>query len=432
VKPARLRTVAWAALFVSLLAAQGRYLAAVAYPTSGYVGDLGQDWLSARNVLTGHPPYELLNPAYERATGRPPPAGMLLHNAHPPAAVLVALPFAPLDYPAAHLAWTLLSLPLLAAAVGLVVRELGGRCRAETVFAALALALLAFPVRVHVELGNWSGLLAFLVSAAWVADRRGRQPLAGAAVGVAAALKVFPAFLLLYFAAAGRWRAVGWAAAAFLAVNAAAAAACGPGAFATYARDVVPATAAENASSWMNVSATGFWMRLFAPTPDHKVIALADAPVVGAALARASQLAVAGLAVWAARRRESVEARDRGFASACAGMVLASPVSWSYSFLLLPVPVGLLAARLPAGRGRLLLWVALAVIWVPPYTFAEWALGRDQARDMLSDRHDPLTPAQNLVLASPGNYAAAAVFGLTLLLPARRPPGPVEGAAGGP
>src|SRR5439155_15555712 len=128
----------------------------------------------------------------------------------------------------------------------------------------------------------------------------------------------------------------------------------------------------------MNVSATGFWMRLFAPTPDHKVTAVADAPVLGVVLARVSQLAVAGLTVWAARRREPVEARDRGFAAAAAGMVLMSPVSWSYSFLLLPVPVGLLAARLPAGWGRWLMGAALVVIWLPPYTAAELALGHDQ------------------------------------------------------
>src|SRR5947209_9606395 len=43
-----------------------------------------------------------------------------------------------------------------------------------------------------------------------------------------------------------------------------------PISFRTYVFENMPVTAVENASSWMNVSATGFWMRLFGPTPDHR------------------------------------------------------------------------------------------------------------------------------------------------------------------
>ena len=68
--------------------------------------------------------------------------------------------------------------------------------------------------------GQFSAPLAFLVVAAWAADRTGRWHLAGVALGAAAAVKLFPAFLLLYFAAAGRWRTVAVAVATAAAVNA--------------------------------------------------------------------------------------------------------------------------------------------------------------------------------------------------------------------
>src|SRR5947209_2874926 len=143
-----------------------------------------------------------------------------------------------------------------------------------------------------------------------------------------------------------------------------------PISFRTYVFENMPVTAVENASSWMNVSATGFWMRLFGPTPEHGIVALVDAPSLGRRLVRLSQLVAVGLTLWAARKAATVEARDRGYAIATTGMVLVSPISWSHSFLLLMVPVGLMLARLPAGWWRVPMWVALVVVWLPANFFA--------------------------------------------------------------
>jgi hypothetical protein len=170
----------------------------------------------------------------------------------------------------------------------------------------------------------------------------------------------------------------------------------------------------------MNQSVAGFWMRLFAPTPSHRIEALVVSPVAGRSLVVLSQVVLALLAFAAAWRSHSTgttEGRDRAFAIATVGMVLASPISWPTSFLLLLVPVALLFARLP-GWPRLLLWVAVVYLWLPPNFVAQFTLGPQQALLMLTDQHSPLSAVQNLAVASLANYAVVILFILTLRLPA--------------
>jgi hypothetical protein len=102
---------------------------------------------------------------------------------------------------------------------------------------------------------------------------------------------------------------------------------------------------------------------------------------------------------------------------AVVAMLLMTPICWPHYFLLLVVPVGLLLVRLPAGPARWLMWVALAVIWLPQTYFAKFAIGRVQAAKMQFNHHDPLTPAENLLVASLQTYTLVTLLFLTLRLP---------------
>src|SRR5207248_1366364 len=99
--------------------------------------------------------------------------------------------------------------------------------------------------------GQLNLLLLFLVTLAWWADRQGKLPAAGICTGAAAAFKLFPAFLLIYFLFLRKWRALVWACLAFLGFTLAAGIIFGFDSYRTYCFEVLPRTA-QWRTSWRN------------------------------------------------------------------------------------------------------------------------------------------------------------------------------------
>jgi alpha-1,2-mannosyltransferase len=230
-------------------------------------------------------------------------------------------------------------------------------------------------------------------------------------------VKLFPAFLLVYFLATRRWRGVAGFVVGFLALNLLALGILGGDAVQKYAAEIAPLVAADNVSSWYNASVAGYWMRLFAPTPSHRILPLADAPALGGALAMASQAVVLGVVTVVAWRARDLLGRDRAIAVTTTGMLLVGPLTWPHGLLLLLVPVALLLVRPPVGWSRWLLYGCLGVMWLPASYLSQLLFGAEQAQRMMADQHDPLTPLQNLASASIMNYVLVALFILTLRLP---------------
>lgn len=419
----------WLAATLLVLIATAAF-AALTWPTfrppAGVGGDITQDWLSAREYLSGHPAYGDLGDASLRHLGSKHKDDALRWNAHPPVSLLLFLPFARLSHEDAFFAWNLVTLPLFVAAVWLVTWQLGASAaRAATITAAVTLAAAVpvvgcYPLQQQVQWGQFSAPIAFLLAVAWAADRHDRPALAGAAVGVAAAVKLFPAFVLLYFAASGRWRALVVACVCAVGLNAAALATFGFDAFRTYASEVVPGVSATYGTHWANLSARGFWLRLFDPAAPSRVTALADAPFVGRALEIAVRGALTVTVAWLAWRAADRGRRDRAFAAAVAAMVLVSPVSWSHSLVLLVIPVGL-AVRDTRGAWRWPLLVCLVVLWMPMEFVTGVAFGREFASALMNAQPRPLTPAENLLGIAVPHYALVALFLLVVRLPVEPP-----------
>jgi hypothetical protein len=397
-------------------------------PDPRFVGDFTQDWLSSRDVIEGRPAYGPLAESLRRHFDAEPPEDFLPWNAHPPGSVLLALPLARLEHATAFFVWNAVTFPMFVCAVWIVAAELGPwrGWRAASVAAAVAVVgVTCYPIHQQVVLGQFNALLALLITGAWAADRRGWGTLAGGAVGAAAAVKLFPAFLLLYLIAARRWRAAGVAVVVGGAISACAAVALGTDAYRTYVIDVVPAVSARYATQWNNLSLSAFWLRLFDPTPESRVVAVWAAPTVGKVLATASRFVVVGLVGWAALRATTTEGRDRAFALAVVGMVLVSPIAWPHYLIMLVVPVGLLVVGLGRTPWRWALLACLAVMWLPDTFVPKLILGDKRAELMSVHRHPPLTPGENILIASVPHYALLGLFLLTLWLPTKRaePPG---------
>lgn len=335
----------------------GKMFASCFRPPPGVYTDFVQEWLSARNHWTGHPVYERQRAAGLRHLGQDLETfdTELPWNAHPPVAVLLALPFGLItDYPSAHTAWDALALVLFVTALVLIGRELDIPLGAVSVAGAVALVVCWNAMHSQLFQGQLNCLLLLLLTTAWVANRRDYQAAAGVAAGTAAAAKLFPGLLLVYFVATRRWRAALFTAITGLALNLFALTVLGPDAYRSYLRDVMPSLDVFRAS-WLNVSLTGYWTRLGITfdTPALKWVALA------------CQLAVFAGVWWVGRRAADRDARDRAFALTVFGMLLASPIAWTHYFVFLPVALAIVWRRPPRGVALVALAVATAALWLP-------------------------------------------------------------------
>jgi hypothetical protein len=278
-------------------------------------GDLVQDWASAREYLAGRDLYGDLGEAVQRHTGLA--CHGLAVNAHPPASVLLVLPFAPLDFETAYRVWTLLWLATLPLTLGLVLRQPEVGLSGWAILPAGALLLASRPLEEEIAQGQLHLCLLLLLTLAWIAQRRGRLALSGGVIGAAAAVKLIPAFLVVYFAAGRRWRALLGAALGFGLVNGVALALFGWEAFATFAREVVPRSA-MNDESWRNLSVRGFFHKLF--DADTFAVPLWSSPGLARVGPWVVSAAVAATVAWRAASADSgrpATGRTRSPWSAC-------------------------------------------------------------------------------------------------------------------
>lgn len=385
-------------------------------PDEGKIWDFFQEWASARNYVDGVPIYAEQRESFERlmGPGRQFDTGMLPYNAHPPASVLLAVPFAKLSYREAHFAWNVTMLCLFALSIALIIRGLGLPYRAWSVLPTIALVLYCFPLDHQLAQGQLNIVLLLTITLAWSFDRNQRPYLAGAALGLAAAFKLFPAFLFLFFLMRRNWKAIISGGVAFLGTNGLAALMFGTGAFNDYVRVVIPSVD-HFRSSWPNLSLAGLWLRMLNPADGERVIPIVHAPVAGAIGIYLSAGIVAALTGWGCYRSRKQDNGDWAYALALVGMLLVSPITWNHYFLILCLPFALLW-RDATGWGRWAFRILLILMWVPATVYPLIGIGKATAAKWERLRHELpyLTPQQNLCVAAILTYCLLALFALIL------------------
>ncbi len=398
-----------------------------------FVPDFYQEWASARNFFERLPVYashEVTLPRYlglRRDTADP---YFIERNAHPPPAVLLALPFARLSFADAFVVWNLISLTALAASAGLVVRHLGLAVPAWAWAPAAGFILFCHPFWHHMVHGQLNLLLLLLLTAAWAADRA-RNPLtAGALVGAAAAIKLFPAFMILYFLMGHRWRAAAASFCVLALISGLTILVLGTETYRDFALDVLPQTSRWR-SDWHNLSLAGLWCKLFEPwraLPPVTVLPLAERPnlaLAGVVLTGLSLTAVLSLMLPRLFARGDA---DLAYALTMLAMLLAGPITWDHTLLLLALPLALLWRRLsPGGWGREGLGLLVAVLWLEPYRVMEHVLILMDAEYDFGGRNWVATPWATATALTAPCYAILAVFALALVV-ARRTSIPDEAA----
>lgn len=331
------------------------------------IADFYQEWSSARSYWLGQPLYQETVKLVPRDFGpRVSVEGWLLgRNVHPPTAVLLGLPFGRWSYADALFAWNLLGVACLVGAVLLLTcsqRPLAW----QRLLILPALLLLSPHLASQFIYGQLSLILLLLLTGAGVAYVANRRGLAGALIGVAAAVKVFPAVLGWLFLVRRDTRGLIGVIGGFGIATAITCGVLGTAAYRDYLRDVLPEALGWRSAA-TNSSIPGLWSKLFDPGPrGGHVVPLRVDPL----LARGLTALCAGviLAAWGWMIVRSQDERDRqiAFAVGCLAMLLLSPIAWEhYTILLLPALVYLWNGAEHNGERRLAIVSGIVLINVP-------------------------------------------------------------------
>jgi alpha-1,2-mannosyltransferase len=222
--------------------------------------------------------------------------------------------------------------------------------------AALALAAVAKPVQTDFETLNLNVVLLALVIATWRDLEAGRETRAGLWLGIATALKIFPALLIAYAALRGRWRAAAWGAGLAVALTVLPLAPRGVEGIRTTLVDWVRLTR-DGAAALRGGS--------------QSLSALVDRSGAPRAAGIAASIALIAWTAWWLRRRRALFTEIALVAHVA---VLATPFVWTQSFVLLfPTWVAILAAPPPALPARWRRAVLIPIGFVTSGVVASWS-----------------------------------------------------------
>lgn len=402
--PTVLRSTAWIPAALAALLLHGLPILGSLLPRERGLKDFFQEWASARNWRHGrdlYTPHRQTVPEYLHRELEP---GEIEVNAHPPPAVVLVLPLARLEYATALQVWNVLGVCLIGASALLIARELHVGLQPSSAV-PLVVLFCSNPVRAQFDQGQLNAVLLALLTAAWYWERRGLAWAAGFAVGAAAAIKVFPAYLLLYFVCRRSWRGVlgvlggstllagiGWLV-------------FGTQAYVTYFTHVLPDVGHWRLSG-LNASWHGFWLRLFGPE-GGRFVPVVSAPNLANLLVAAACLAMSAGAALGSCHACTEQERSRAWAACMTAMLLCSPITWDHYFvlLLLPWTEAWLTSR-ACWRQRLALGLASVGLWINPVLL--WSLWYG-AQSMSQAVVQPL---ESLVLFSLGCYALLVLWGI--------------------
>jgi alpha-1,2-mannosyltransferase len=289
--------------------------------------DFDSFWRSARAMLEGQNIYD---------------TGVELVNLNPPLWTALISPLGLLEPITAYRVFVLISLVVVVGYLAWTAEEL--RLRPGLTVVGIVMLLLSSPLLATLALGQVYPVLALGLVAAWVADRRDRQEISGAALGLVVALKPSLIPVLLWPLVRRRWRALLAALISGAVATLVGVIVLGPGA----TLDYIGVLREQPVSTyWDNASLPSAAARLFTQNPYAQNVATLPwiVPV-------AYVLGIGAIVLTAIRVRHGPEV---GLWALVAASLLASPIAWHNYLVLLGPGILLLLARGRAATAFLLL-----------------------------------------------------------------------------
>jgi hypothetical protein len=380
-------------------------------PSQNQIIDFYQDWGSAHNYWSGLPIYTSHSISIPRYLGLPSnPEPSIEYNLHPPTSVLLVLPLGRLHYSDAVLAWNMISLAAVLISLAIVAIELP--IPRSLFLPGLAMMPFCLPVLGNLQLGQINIILCFFLTAMWWLERSGRSNMAGMLMGMAAAIKLFPAYLAVYYLAQQRHRPLWAAALSFLSLTFITALILDMHTYYDYMTIVLPQNAQCRILGF-NLSLSGFWYKLFYPLdPAERIIPIWRSLALARCGTLLSNLVITAIVIAFTRRVQTRSQRDLAFAITMTAMLLVSPVTWDISLVLLLVPISVIGCNTANVHARWIpaaLVVILPIIWLPQLNLTVFLTG---GRTI-----EAITPSFLIGAASIKFYALLGTFtlGLTAL-----------------
>jgi hypothetical protein len=278
-----------------------------------------------------------------------------VYLANPPSLAVAWLPLTYLTVDTARRLWIALSGLCLALALWLVADELGWSRRPWALVGLSALFTLPAPVREQFALGQMYACLLLLNVVGWRAYLRRQDAAAGAATGLALALKFSGWPIAVLMLARRRWIAVCWVLLSGAIIAALSLPWVGLAAWRVLFFEEIPHVMHWGAATLPAYQDTaGFWQHLFRFDAAFNPRPLLDAPLLASCLTLASTLA-ALLALLAQQRSASAS-----FAAAVALTELLSPAAEQYHYIVLLLPLAVLWHGTWLSRNRWIGGCALA------------------------------------------------------------------------
>ena len=298
-----------------------------------------------------------------------PPGSVRLENFHPPFTALLSLPLSRLSYPDAFTALGVITLLLW---VGMIIAVTRRYTLSTTLI--LPLLLLWYPFLYATGTGNISMVIAAGVTFG-ILLAEGRPFTGGALLGLTAAIKLFPALLLVGPALERRWRVCAGGVCALVVAFALTLLLVPWADVHGYAAHIAARNVEEWSSFIPNMSITGLVLPLVTVNDwIHPLLAL---PIDCAVrLTTALSFGAIFLTLFIALRRSITGTQL--LALLAVTMLLASPITWMHIYPVLIVPVALLyrSDLSHAERGALLIAIlccSLPDVFIAREMSASWA-----------------------------------------------------------
>lgn len=317
--------------------------------------DFTQDYSAAIALLRGDSIYGSAVTEIAREVINSPDS----ENFHPPLLSVIFIPFTVLDHKPAFLLWGGICIVLFLAALEMLFQSFAFPVKWRGI--ARAVGLLWYPCLVSLGTGQASILIAFLVVLSYCLLEKGKSFGAGAAIGLAVMVKMYPGLLVLSFLLRRDWRALAGLGSVLLACAVIILGIVGWSDASLYFLHVMGRDAKEWGDFLSNLSLTGFIAPLFAKA--RWVQPLIDYPPLAGIMVIAGSALI--LLFSLARLRRAPAAVGQDFALLSVAMLLLSPIAWSHGFVVLVLPLFWIFARAWESRSfKLAIWASVACLLI--------------------------------------------------------------------
>lgn len=362
------------------LAAAAAFFALLVYKISPATDDFFYHWRAARNLISSGNPYA--GQTAEQLARTP--------YLYPPLFPFLTQPFAFISQQQAQWLWLGLNSLALGLLIWLCIAVSGSRL-ARLYWGVVVLGtLIAPPMRISLQLGQISIMLALLMIGSYVLARR-HAAIAGLCLAAVTLIKLFPGLLVLYFALNRSWRVLGWSCIAGVLLLVLPLPMYGVAPYFEFMRMLLVDAQYPYAAEF-NVSIRGFVERLL--TKNMYVVPFADLPSVARFLTATLDVIVLGVCFWAGRGSRDQFGRLLHFNLWLIAMMLLTPSNGYYNLVFLLLPLLTLVRYLewfPEKDVRNWLILATVLVWVP----TAWSDGFAQLYRMTHSRWG------NLILTPP-------------------------------